>query len=270
MGGGPAQSAFEGTGTQHVYSTGLNYDRAFSSTLLTEARLGVAHYGNSALCPATTVPTMPPTSAFPASTSANSPADRSASTWATSVGNPLIGYSASLPWVRGETNVDAVNHWTKIVRNHTFKFGVDVRRIHDDLLQDQTYSARGAIDFAESNTACNGCGTATNIGNEMASFLLDQPYQVGRDVNTYFPRYHQWWVFAFGGDKWQVSHKLTLDLGLRWELYPPATPGTAQGFSNYNPTNNTLVIAGAGGNPTTWACKPSGTTLHHVLALPTA
>ena len=32
-----------------MYSTGLNYDRAFSSTLLTEARFGVAHYGNSAL-----------------------------------------------------------------------------------------------------------------------------------------------------------------------------------------------------------------------------
>ncbi|MGB3629076.1 MAG: TonB-dependent receptor, partial [Terracidiphilus sp.] len=168
--------------------------------------------------------------------------------------NPLIGYSASLPWVRGETNVDAVNHWTKIVRNHTFKFGADVRRIHDNLLQDQTYSARGSINFSEGTTACANCSstagsTATDIGNEMASFLLGVPNTVGRDVNTYFPRYRQWWIFAFGGDKWQVTPKLTLDLGLRWELYPPATPGTAQGFSNYNPTNNTLVIAGVGGNP---------------------
>jgi hypothetical protein len=24
--------------------------------------------------------------------------------------NPLIGYSASLPWIRGETNIDIVNH----------------------------------------------------------------------------------------------------------------------------------------------------------------
>ena len=246
--GGPAQSAFEGTGTQHVFSTGLNYDRAFSSTFLTEARFGVAHYGNSAL---------PSDYGSNDATNIGIPGVNISQFTSGMVGinlgdfnsNPLIGYSASLPWVRGESNVDAVNHWTKIFRNHTFKFGVDVRRIHDDLLQDQTYSARGAIDFAESNTACNGCGTATNIGNEMASFLLDQPYQVGRDVNTFFPRYHQWWVFGFGGDKWQVSQKLTLDLGLRWELYPPATPGTAQGFSNYNPANNTLVVAGAGGNP---------------------
>lgn len=253
-GGGPAQGAFEGTGTQHVYSTGLNYDRALSNTLLTEARFGVAHYGNAAL---------PSDYGSTDATSIGIPGVNISQFTSGQVGifmtdfnsNPLIGYSASVPWVRTETNVDAVNHWTKIFRNHTFKFGADVRRIHDNLLQDQTYSPRGAIQFSESNTACNGCGTATNIGNEMASFLLDQPYQVGRDVNTYFPRYHQWWVFAFAGDKWQVSQKLTLDLGLRWELYPPATPGTKEGFSNYNPTNNTLVIAGVGGNPNNLGMK---------------
>lgn len=265
-GGGPAQSAFQGTGTQNVYSTGLNYDRAFSSTLLTEARFGVAHYSNAAhesdygVNDATTI-------GIPGINISPFTSGQVRINLGDFSGNPLIGYSVSLPWVRDETNVDAVNHWTKIIRNHTIKFGADVRRIHDNLLQDQTFGASGAIDFNEGNTACDGttttpctdplasggvstASTPTNIGNEMASFLLDQPYQVGRDVNTYFPRYDQWWIFAFAGDKWQVSQKLTLDLGLRWELYPPATPGTAQGFSNYNPTNNTLVIAGVGGNPT--------------------
>ena len=251
-GGGPANSAFEGTGVQHVYSTGLNYDRAFSSTFLTEARLGVAHYGNSAL-PTDYGSNDATNIGIPGVNISQFTSGQVAVTMADFNSNPLIGYSASLPWVRGETNVDAVNHWTKIVRNHTFKFGADVRRLHDNLLQDQTYSARGAITFTEGNTACANCSstggsTATDIGNEMASLLLGVPSTVGRDINTYFPRYYQWWIFAFGGDKWQVTQKLTLDLGLRWELYPPATPGTPQGFSNYNPANNTLVIAGLGGN----------------------
>jgi len=247
VGGGPANSAFQGTGTQHVYSTGFNYDRAFSSTLLTEARIGVAHYGNSAL---------PSDYGVNDATSIGIPGVNISQFTSGQVrinmgdfnSNPLIGYSVSLPWIRGETNVDAVNHWTKIHGNHTFKFGVDIRRIHDNLLQDQTYGASGALTFNESQTSCNGCGTNTNIGNEMASFLLDVPGTVGRDINTYFPRYRQWWVFSFAGDKWQVGSKLTLDLGLRWELYPPATPAQAGGFSNYNPSNNTLVIAGVGGN----------------------
>jgi len=46
--GGPAQSAFEGSGTQKTYSTGLNYNRTINPTLLTEVRIGVAHYHNEA------------------------------------------------------------------------------------------------------------------------------------------------------------------------------------------------------------------------------
>ena len=249
-GGGAAQSAFAGTGTQGTYSTGLNYDRAFSGTLLTEARLGVAHYGNSAV---------PTGYGNDYATQAGIPGVNISQFTSGQVGilmsdftpgsttTPLIGYSASLPWIRGETNVDGVNHWTKIIRNHTIKFGVDVRRIHDNLLQDQTFSPRGAITFSETNTSEQG--SSTDVANEMASFLLDVPSQVGRDLNTFFPRYRQWWFFAFAGDKWQVSPKLTADLGVRWELYPPATPANAGGFSNYDPTTNSLVLAGVGSNP---------------------
>ncbi len=39
-GGGAAQGAFAGSGTQGTYSTGLNYDRAFSGTLLTRGAPG--------------------------------------------------------------------------------------------------------------------------------------------------------------------------------------------------------------------------------------
>ena len=221
-GGGPAQGAFAGTGTQGTYSTGINYDRAFSGTLLTEARVGVAHYGNSAT---------PTGYGTDYATQAGIPGVNISQFTSGQVGiflatfstNPLIGYSASLPWIRGETNIDIVNHWTKIIGNHTIKFGVDIRRIHDDLLQDQTFSPRGAITFSENNTS--EPGASTNIANEMASFLLDVPSQVGRDINTYFPKYRQWWFFSFVGDKWQVSPKLTLDLGRPLGTLSPGNPG---------------------------------------------
>ena len=56
-------------------------------------------------------------------------------------------------------------------------------------------------------------------------------------------------VFSYFQDKWQVSQKLTIDLGLRHDFYPPATPRLKGGFSNYDPSNNTLVVAGYGNNP---------------------
>jgi Carboxypeptidase regulatory-like domain len=248
-GGGAAQSAFAGTGKSGIYSTGINYDRAFSGTLLTEARIGVANYGNSATPSGygTNYATQAGIPGVNISQFTSGQVGILMQDFTNSTSTPLIGYSASLPWIRAETNIDGVNHWTKIIRNHTVKFGVDIRRIHDDLLQDQTFSPRGAITFAENNTS--QLGASTNVANEIASFLLDVPSQVGRDINTFFPAYRQWWFFAFAGDKWQVTPKLTVDLGLRWEFYPPATPKSAGGFSNYDPTTNSLVIAGIGSNP---------------------
>jgi outer membrane receptor protein involved in Fe transport len=258
--GGPAQGAFEGTGQQKTYSTGLNWNRTITPTVLTEVRLGVAHYHNDAFqsdygkndSDAIGVPGVnlgPFTSGMVGIT-------------INGYSSPLFGYSASLPWDRAEANIDMVNSWTKVAHNHTIKWGVDIRRIRDDLLQDQTFSPRGVITFGTNQTALQTCtnvpasgppsgcsGSSQGLANDMASFLLDTPSQVARDVNTYFPALRTTQVFAYGADNWQVSPKLTLNLGLRWEYYQPPTPHFPGGFSNYDPSNNTLVLAGIGGNP---------------------
>ena len=252
-GDGPG-GAFMGTGTQKTYSTGINYNRTFSSTLLTEVRVGVAHYHNAAY---------PTDFGTNASTDIGIPGVNLAADPFTSglVGinlngpfsNPFVGYSASLPWDRAEANIDLVNTWTKIKGNHTIKWGVDVRRVRDDLLQDQTYSPRGIYNFGTSQTSI--VGATTSWGNYMGSFLLDLPSSAGRDLDTYFPAYRDTWFFAFAGDKWQVSPKLTLDLGLRWEFYPPGTPHFPGGFSDYNPYTNQLTVAGIGSNPMNMGMK---------------
>ena len=247
--GGPAGGGgFEANGTQTAYSVGVNYDRVFSPTLLTEARVGVAHLRNNAQ-PIDYGTNDATTLGIPGVNIAGQPftSGQVGITINGGFSSPLIGYSASVPWIRGESNIDFVNHWTKIIRNHTLKFGGDLRRIRDDLLQDQTFSPRGLFTFSDVQTSQSGA--KTNSANDVASFLLDQPSQTGRDLNTFFPAYRQWWFFAFASDKWQASPKLTVDLGLRWEFYPPATPKSAGGFSNYDPVNNTIVLAGIGSNP---------------------
>ncbi len=247
--GGPQGGGFEGTGNQKSYSTGINYDHVFSPTFLTEARIGVAHLGNSAN-PIDYGSNDATTLGVPGVNISGQPftSGQVGITVNGGFSNPLIGYSASVPWIRAESNIDFVNNWTKILGNHTFKWGVDVRRVHDDLLQDQTFSPRGAYTFNDTQTS-DASSPGTTVANYIASFLLDQPSQAGRDLNTFFPRYRQWWIFAFASDKWQATPKLTLDLGVRWDFYPPATPQVAGGFSNYDPVNNNLVLAGLGGNP---------------------
>lgn len=247
LAGGPAQGNFEGTGIQNTYSAGLNYDRVFSPSLVAEFRFGVAYYHNEAKqtdygSTASTAIGIP---------GINLDANTSGLVGITINGgvynNPLLGYAASLPWVRAEANIDAVNTWTKTIGNHTLKFGGDIRRIRDALLQNQTFSPRGLYTFNDGQTSTPGA--KTSFANNFASFLLDLPGQAGRDLSVTFPNYRAYQFFTFVADKWSVTPKLTVDLGLRWELYPPATPAFPGGFSNYNPTNNTLVIAGIGGNP---------------------
>jgi hypothetical protein len=261
--GGPAGGGFEATGVAAAYSTGFNYDHVFSPTLFTEGRVGLAHLRNSATqtdygqndAATLGIPGNGPNGTDNTPTSSGQVAFQVNNFVGNGEGsgNPLIGYSVSLPWLRAESNIDFANNWTKIIGNHTIKGGADIRRVRDDLLQGNNNAAAGSFYFAENQTSAPGAtafnGTTTGQANDIASILFDQPYRVGQDTNSTFPCYRQTWLFFFASDKWQVNHKLTVDLGLRYELYPPATPRKAGGFVNYNPSNDSLVIAGEDGNP---------------------
>ncbi len=244
--GGAAQSAFEGTGIQRTYSAGLNYNRVFSTTLVSEFRVGVAHYHNDA---------QNADFGTKASEALGIPGVNIDSYSSGLVGinlnggysGPLVGYSASLPWKRAEANIDIANTWTKTLGNHTIKWGADIRRVRDDLLQMQTFSPRGVYNFGDGQTSIPG--GKTSFMNNMASFLLDLPSSAGRDLATYYPAYRAWQTFFFVQDRWLVTPKLTVNVGVRWELYPPATPRFKGGFSNYDPYKNTLSVAGYGSIP---------------------
>jgi hypothetical protein len=257
--GGFAQGGFQGTSIQKTYSGGTNYDRIFSPSLISEFRVGFSHYHNDALN-ADFGTTASKDIGIPG-VNIDQWTSGLASINVNGFSTPLVGYSASVPWHRAEVNINVVNTWTKTMGNHTIKWGVDYRRLRDDLLQTQTVNPRGAFNFDTSQTSIPGA--KTGLQNNMASFLLDQPSGGGRDIAAYFPALRANQLFAFVQDKWQVSPKLTLDFGIRWEFYPPATPAFSGGFSNYNSVNNTLVLAGIGGNP-----KNMGMATHYKYFAP--
>jgi hypothetical protein len=265
--GGPAGGGFEATGIAAAYSTGVNYEHTFTPTLLTEARVGVAHYRNSALqtdYAANDAKTLGIPGNGPNGTN-NAP--QTSGQIAVNLGNfsgPMIGYSPSLPWLRAESNIDFANNWTKILGNHTVKAGADIRRIRDDLLQGNNNAAAGTFNYAENQTSEPGAAayapsgqtpSVTGQANDVASFLFNVPSSVGQDTNSTFPAYRQTWLFFFLSDKWQVNSKLTVDIGARYELYPPATPRKPGGFVNYNPATNQLVQAGVSGQPSNLGMK---------------
>ena len=245
--GGPAAGGFEGTGTNNVFNTALEYTHVFSPKLFVEARGGIDHYRNNALPAGNGLDTatqlgIPGVNVSPFTSGAPT-------IHIDSYSSPLIGYSSSMPWERGETNIDLVNDWTKLLGNHSIKLGVEVRRVRDDLTQGQTYGPRGVFTYADGQTGLNAPGSITSYGNDFASFLLDLPNSVGRDVNVGDASWRQTLYFVYLQDTWQATSRLTATYGLRWEFYPPANPRESGGFSQYNPVTNSLEVAGYGNIP---------------------
>jgi Carboxypeptidase regulatory-like domain len=249
LAGGDTGSGLEGTGSQTSYNTALEYVRVFSPSLLMELRGGVNHYDNinrqsdygldsSSALGIPGVNVNPMTSGLVAVN-------------VTDYSEPLVGYAPTIPWQKSESNIDIVNNWTKIAGNHSFKFGAEVRRIRNDVTQGYTFSPRGEYDYAEGQTAeLKGTkSSATSYANDFASFLLDVPNEVGRDVNIGDNSWRQTLYFAFVQDTWQASRRLTLMYGTRWEFYPPSTPAKTGGFSQYDPATNSLDVAGYGSIP---------------------
>ena len=98
------------------------------------------------------------------------------------------------------------------------------------------------------STALNG-GPAANKANSVAQYLLGLPNEVGKAVQNSNPnslRFRTWsWYVR---DRWQVTPKLTLTYGLRWEFYPFATADHG-GARLFDPTTGNVLIGGHGSVP---------------------
>ena len=250
--GGPANGGFGGTGITNTQSAGLNATRVISPSLITEFRVGLNRYRNDAY--ATDYGTKASDAVGITGVNISDLTSGLTNIDISGYSNPVVGYSLSLPWIRFETNWNFVNNWTKTTGKHTIKFGADFRFNRDGLLQTQVYSLRGQYRFRTGQSALNG-NSNQGFANAYAAFLLDLPNDYGRDLLSAFPEYVQFPLFTYVQDKWQVSKKLTVDIGVRHELYPPATPRLKGGFSNYDMDTNSLIVAGVGNNPSNMGRK---------------
>ncbi len=145
------------------------------------------------------------------------------------------------PLVEDESQFQGVNNWTKIWGNHSFKFGADIRSA-SNLRVPSDANRTGVLTFAHQGTADGGIG-----GIDLATFLFGNVSSFNRFVSTSLTAAeHQWRYFFYGQDTWRITPKLTLNYGLRWEIYTPETVnGKGQGgFAN--PQQGIIRVAGYG------------------------
>jgi hypothetical protein len=141
----------------------------------------------------------------------------------TNPGNAGFGDGLSIgrcncPLIEKEDQYQGVTNWTKIYGNHSIKFGADIRSA-SNLRVPSDANRTGQYSFNHSNTSDGGAG-----GLDFATFILGDVTSYDRFASqTINASEHQWRFFFYGQDTWRVSPKLTVNYGLRWEIYKPET-----------------------------------------------
>ncbi len=165
-------------------------------------------------------------------------------------GMTSMGESTTYPVQNTDNILDFINNWTKTVHTHTFKWGAEFRDLRLDRRQATGlgYGPRGTFAFNPGTTETNGGSqpASTAFAHSFAAFLLGATDTTSRTYLTATPTNRQKYFGVYAQDNWQVSNRLSLNLGLRWEVFTPITPSHPGGASNYDPATNNLLIAGVG------------------------
>jgi hypothetical protein len=226
----------------------INLTHGFSPTLLTEVRGGYNRYRtnvNGINMTTVTNATLGIANPNPDPISSDGMARIQINGMA-GIGTPVV-----YPLLNTDNLFEIVNTWSKVFGKHVFKWGAEAHRNRMDRFQPQGLGLgpRGLFQFNPGTTQLNGgpgLGPYGAFVNSFASYLIGAPDETSRTYMPITPTNRQTQVGSFIQDTYQVSRKLTLDLGLRYEFYTPVTPRYSGGASNYDPLTNSLLVAGYG------------------------
>ncbi len=148
------------------------------------------------------------------------------------------------------TNYQLFGDVVKLLGKHTLKVGFDGRQYRMRIRTlDNGGSPSGEYTFGSNWMTSGTSGSAQPFGGDIASFLLglattgDDSYddQAEGDYRSYY-------VAGFLQDDWRVNPRLTLNMGVRWDLDTPFGEKFGRTVSGFNPTA-TNSASGAAFNP---------------------
>ena len=231
------------------YTGIINFTHGFGPGLLTELRLGYNLYATNVVDTDTTLSNSQAGIADPDPY----PISQEGLAFMNIGSSPTIaiGGSPYYPLKNRDNLFQVVNTWTKDLPNQSLKWGGEVHRNRMDRRQPQGLNGgpRGGFYFEPGTTELNGgpgLGTYGAYINGFAAYLLGTPQETSRTFMTQTPTNRQTQVELFFQDTYHATHKLVLDLGIRYEFYSAVTPKGKGGASNYDTANNSLLVAGYG------------------------
>lgn len=136
----------------------------------------------------------------------------------------------------------------KTIGNHSVKFGFDGRQYRMSI---QNFGdSSGSFTFNSNWVSSGTTGSAQTFGGDLASFLLGLPSSGEYDTNLRSD-YHQYYVGTFVQDDWRATRRLTLNLGLRFDIDTPFEEKLGHTVNGFDPNANLAYAAAPNFTPTT-------------------
>jgi Carboxypeptidase regulatory-like domain len=132
-----------------------------------------------------------------------------------------IGSEDWLPTKEYNNEWDLIENLSITKGNHSLKFGAEFRQLHFPFFQ--VPFPHGEMNFSRVETAfpaTAGSLSTANTGDELASFMLGA-IDNGQISTTNFISSTKQGYAGYVQDNWKVTPKLTLNLGVRYELFSP-------------------------------------------------
>jgi hypothetical protein len=264
-------AGFGGTSIGANDSLAAGADMAINATLLTDFRIGYFRYniGTTKYDQGTNFQTAlgipgsnlnPITSgaaAFqiedPGAKGIASPANNGAGQ-GTRFGSGLNVNRCNCPLTEREDQYQVVNNWTKIIGNHSIKFGADLRYARNLRVPSDSNRA-GEFNFGVGPTSSpanqsGGLGLATFVLGDVTQF--NRYYSISTNAKEFQKR-----TFFYAQDTWRVTPNLTLNLGVRDEIYFPETVNGKGNGALLNIKTGYLQVAGYGNFGSNMGYDPS-------------
>jgi carboxypeptidase family protein/TonB-dependent receptor-like protein len=244
----------DGESTIHNYSLASGVTKTFSPTLLGDFRFGYFKYNPQAnkldagTAPATAfgIPGLNTNAATSGLPYFNMTVNNGT---LSDFGDGLGVGRCNCPLTESEQQFQWVGNITKIVGNHQFKFGADIR-FAENLRVPSDSNRAGQLQFNSLGTSggTNAAGVGAGQGGfDLATLLLGNVSQFDRFVSSSLnaaERQKRW--FFYGQDTWRATSKLTINYGLRWEDYFPETVNAKGNGGFANIQQGEIRVAGFG------------------------
>jgi hypothetical protein len=154
-----------------------------------------------------------------------------------------IGDSTDGPYFIDDNTLQLVDNVSWIHGKQSLRFGFEYTRQNFNQIGNQF--SRGQFTFQPNATQ----SSSKTGGDAFADFLLGDLYQSAVAVALASAKFQRNAEAVFMDDTWKLTPKLTLSLGLRWELTPPWTDTMNNFFSVYVPRIYAVSQAPASDTP---------------------